>query len=63
MMEMKGYDTHSPVPVRLDTFVTAFLDERVLEELDVVPVPWEEETSVVDLSLALTEREDWQRRG
>ena len=46
---MKGYDTHGPVPIRLNSIVATLFDENVLEELDVIPVPREEEAGVVDL--------------
>jgi hypothetical protein len=49
---MEGYDTYGSVPVRLGSSVIALLDERALEELDVVPVPREEKTSMVNLSFA-----------
>jgi len=34
----------------LDTFVTALLNERVLEELDIMSMPREEKAGIVDLS-------------
>jgi hypothetical protein len=54
---MKDYDTYGPVPVRLGSSVAALIDERVLEVLDVVPVPREEKTGSVDLSFASMEGE------
>jgi hypothetical protein len=41
MKPMKGYDTYGPVPVRLGSDVAALLDENVLKEVGVIPVPRE----------------------
>ena len=53
-MRMNGHGTYGPIPVRFDAFVTALLDESVLEELEVIPVPREEKGGIVDLSTELT---------
>ena len=49
MILVESYGTYGPVPVRLDAFVTALFGERVFKELDVVPMPREEEAIKVDL--------------
>jgi hypothetical protein len=41
MKPTKGYDTYGPAPVRLGSYVAALLDESVLEEVGVIPVPQE----------------------
>ena len=56
-MRMNCHGTYGPIPVRLNTFVTALFDERVLEELDIIPVPREEEAGKVDLSTRLMKRD------
>lgn len=53
---MEGYGTYRPVPVGLNSFVAAFRNKRILEELKVVPMPWEEKAGVVDLLTELMER-------
>ena len=56
-MWMEGYGTYGPVPIRMGTFVAALFDESVFEEVDVVPVPREEITGIVNLSAELRERD------
>ena len=45
---MRGI-TFSPVPIRVDAMVLAFRPQSVFESLDVLPVPGEEVTSLVNL--------------
>ena len=41
--------TLGPVPIRLNTFVSALRSQLVFERLDKQPVPREEEARIVDL--------------
>ena len=59
---MRDGDTYRPVPVLLGSSVATPFGERFFKEPDVVPVPWEEKTGMVDLSIRPKEPNRWETR-
>jgi hypothetical protein len=45
--------TYRPIPIRGCSFEAALFDERILEKLDIISVPWQEHPGPVDLLIGL----------
>ena len=52
-MHQRANRTNGPIPVRRRSLVTALFGERVFKALEIISVPWEEQTSEVDLFFGL----------